>query len=195
MPRPYTTTQGRSKPQGREQSPTVVRDPKIGRGRLTGLEFSRIPGVRRVRAFPQAPREIIKLPTAEEDWEQEYQSWYSTWRGTRPEYIVFDYLSRRRKYQYGIDFAFQSSFQGGRQRLGGSVVDFEVYRDRVFIRVQGERFHLGPEKIAQDTLQAVSIMRLGWPVVDVWAEQVTAAPRTVIEAALNGITLRAGVSP
>lgn len=195
MPRPYTTTEGRGKPQGREQSPTVVRDPKIGRGGLPGLSFSRVAGIRRIRSFVQASREVLRLSTAEEDWEAEYQAWYATWRGTRPEYIVFDYLSRRRKYRYGIDFAFQSSFMGGRQRQGGSVVDFEVYKDRVYIRVQGERFHLGPEKIAEDTIQAVSIMRTGWPVVDIWAEQVTAAPRTVIEAALKGITLRAGVNP
>jgi very-short-patch-repair endonuclease len=183
MARAKTLTTARVKPVG---------DRKTGRSTYPGLVFTRVRGLRKDRAFSAAPRQFVSVPTAEEFFEERYTEWAAIWGGTRPEFVVYDYLVNRRKMVNGIDFIYQSSRHGGRNVFGGSVVDFELPLYRLYLRVQGERFHSSPNDFARDRLQEVLLARHGWHVIDIWAESLMAAPYTVMEAALRGQQL-AGV--
>lgn len=182
MAKPKVTVEGRTRPVG---------DKKTGRTNLPGLVFTRVRGVRRIKAFAATPRNISDLTTPEEFFEERYRKWEARYGGTRPEYIVWHYLKVRRRMREGVDFIFQSSRQGGRQQLGGSVVDFELPMLRLMFRVQGERFHLAsPEIIASDILQGISLRGLRFTIVDLYAEDVEQRTTQTIESGLRGITLR-----
>lgn len=56
--------------------------------------------------------------------------------GTLPERIVYLELVKR-GFVEGIDFTFQSSKEGGRNELGGLVVDFVLEFHRIALQVQG----------------------------------------------------------
>jgi very-short-patch-repair endonuclease len=181
MARPLITNEGKLLPVG---------DAKFGRTSYPGLAFTRVRGVRRLRTFPAAPRRGLTIEEQAESFEERYQEWFRIHRGTRPEFIVFDYLEKVAGLKHLADFIFQSSQLGGRQRIGGAVVDFELPFRRLYFRVQGERFHLSPDRIAHDAIQRAMLSGFGWTVVDIWVDQLLAAPSRVIEAALNGVNLR-----
>jgi len=182
MARPLTTVEGRVKPVG---------DKKSGKSGYGGLVFTRVRGVRRLKQFASAPREQVSLPSEQDFFEERYQRWYAIYGGTRPEYIVYDYLERVKKMVPFADFVYQSSRLGGRERLGGAVVDFEIPSYRLYFRVQGERFHLSPDAIAHDILQKALLTRYGWRVIDIWSDMLTQSVSRVMEAALRGEELRA----
>lgn len=177
MPKKGTLTTHRIKPVG---------DRKTGRATIPGLVFTRVRRVKRQRGFAAAPRLYADLPTAADFNEEEYQQWYVRYGGTRPEWLVWRYLVKRKKMQEGSDFIYQSPRNGGRSVFGGSVVDFEITGARLFWRVQGERFHSSPDEFAHDQIQRLLLNRNGWKVIDLWAEDIASATSRVIEAALNG---------
>ena len=178
MARPNITVEGRTRPVG---------DKKTGQSNVSGLVFTRIRGVRRLRSFAQTPRNIPDIITPEQEQEQKYQAFRAQTGSTLPEYIVYDYLKNTKKMKEGVDFIFQSAAQGGRAQFGGSVVDFELPFLKLMFRVQGERFHRGsPETVAHDIIQKASLAGLRYTIVDIWAEDVQRATRTTMEAALQG---------
>ena len=65
----------------------------------------------------------------------------------------------------GEYWGFQQSFQGGRHRPGGSVVDFVLYmpRQTILVRLQTWRFHnaLGALKIQSDIDQKIGLFGIG----------------------------------
>lgn len=180
MARPLITVDGRVKPTGNR---------KTGQTGYGGLRFQRIRGVRKFVTQPLAPRIIPEQLTTEEQFEEDFKVWYAKYGGTRPEYIVWRYLKYAKRMEEGVDFIYQSAKLGGRTRSGGSVVDFELPRLRIFIRVQGEHFHSSDAARGVDILKGAALRGLGYTVVDVWAIPLAQATYTVMEAALRGISL------
>jgi len=117
------------------------------------------------------------IPKAESEEEKaEYGEAYMAWRaiygGSYPEYLVFSELQRR-KLEYGVDFLFQANQMGGRNRLGGAVVDFEFPALRVLARLQGEYWHLSSRQAREhDIVQRLLLESGGWTVIDMLAEEV-----------------------
>ncbi len=181
MPTPNTLTTGRVKPVGENRT---------GRSNQ-GVVFTRIRNVHRLRAFPAAPRKQMTLPEHQDFFEERFQRWHATYHGTRPEYICYWYLKSVRKMLEGIDFIYQSSRNGGRNRFGGSVVDFELPLLRLYFRIQGERFHSAPDTFAHDQVQRALLTDRLWKVVDIWAEDIARATYMTMEAALHGQELAA----
>ena len=180
MARPKTTATAKVRLMG---------DSRVGRKRSGGLVFTRVRNVRRVRSFAAAPRRVKALPEFEEYFEQKFQVWYAKYRGTRPEFMVFDYLVNVLKYRELIDFKFQSSYAGGRQIRGGSVVDFEVMRLRMYWRVQGEYFHTDPAVVASDVMRKIGLSSK-YKVVDIFANDLIFRKRETMEAAVRGVQIR-----
>ena len=86
-------------------------------------------------------------------------------KGTLPERIIYAELIKR-GYVPGIDFDFQSSAEGGRNELGGMVVDFLFEFLRIALRVQGPT-HDQHIRIAKDREQESILMSMGFHVLDV----------------------------
>lgn len=88
-------------------------------------------------------------------------------RGSLEERIVYKELLRRK-----ISFDFQSSMQGGRQELGGIVVDFIIFHLNVAMRVQGTIWHTGAEAVARDEIHRALLENQGYHVWDIWDWQI-----------------------
>ena len=191
MARPLITSSGRIQPIGNK---------KFGKGQAGGLVFSRIIGIRKPRAAPAATRKAPAPPSEIETFEERYEAFLSSGTsiggsgktsGTRPEFIVYDYLKNKKKMIEGIEFIFQSARGGGRTRFGGSVIDFELPFLRILIRVQGEHFHNTIDAKGADLMRKTALQSQGYKVVDVWAIPLAAATYRVMESALRGIEVGA----
>lgn len=86
--------------------------------------------------------------------------------GTLPERIVYKFLTERLHLIEGPDFSFQSSLQGGRQSLGGIVVDFLFEIKKFAIQVQGPT-HTDPLRVRKDDEQKMILAEMGYQVYEI----------------------------
>jgi very-short-patch-repair endonuclease len=131
-----------------------------------------------------SPRPLKLFDTERDD--EKYQAWRAIWGGSYPEFVVFSELVNL-KLEPQVDFLFQASEFGGRNRLGGAVVDFELPFDRIAGRVQGEFWHLGSRKVREhDLIQRLALEGSGWTVVDMLAGEVLKRASTVVKMFTRG---------
>lgn len=150
----------------------------------------RSPGIRRLKRRTTTPK-LRPLPSydpilrsQEQQLEEEFLRWS---RGTRPEYTVWRFLVYTKKQIEGTDFYFQSSRFGGRQVLGGVVVDFWLPSKFMMWRVQGERFHLmDPQDRVRDMVARIRLEGEGFTVIDLWVRDLETRPEYVLELAWEG---------
>jgi len=137
-----------------------------------------------VRPAVEAPT-VPPLP--EDDFEDRYAAWGGQGMGTRPEFIVFEWLTVRKRLVFGIDFYFQSSRWGGRMTFGGVVIDFYFPAVNMVWRVMGERFHLlDSADRMNDQVQKMALVGDGFTVVDLWVEDLETRPDYTLERAWVG---------
>jgi hypothetical protein len=110
---------------------------------------------------------------------------------TLPEWFTYHYLWKRKRLEPGRDFIFQSSLEGGRQELGGLVLDFElpgrIGARGLVINVQGEYWHrFRQSNRAKDLLDKIRLVNLGYAVVYVNEDDVIRSVSHTIEKALVG---------
>lgn len=88
--------------------------------------------------------------------------------GTLPERMVGLALS-----WLNYQFQAQRPEDGGRLRIGGSVVDYLVYigASRIVLRVQGDYWHSLPGRKHKDIVQAERLRMRGYRVSDVWESE------------------------
>jgi hypothetical protein len=135
---------------------------------------------------PVVPSPPVKEPEMPTELESKYAAWLSEWFGTYPEFLAFDWLTKK-GLQVGDDFQFQSSRMGGRQLWGGAVVDFDFPSERLAWRIMGEYFHIGnPAKEASDALQKMALANIGYICIDILAQDVIERRNWVLSHALNG---------
>ena len=114
-------------------------------------------------------------------FEEDYQRWGGRAKGTKPEYIVWRWLTNTKQLVEGVDFQFQSGQFGGRIMFGGVVVDFFFPGLRMAWRVQGERFHLlETADRVRDLMDKQRLFETGFDVIDLWAEDLETRPNLVL---------------
>jgi len=74
--------------------------------------------------------------------------------------------------QRGIPFMTQVSVAGGRQAIGGFVLDFVLYTLGLVVRIQGDYWHTREGAIAKDAAQALLLKSRGQRLVDVWEHDI-----------------------
>jgi hypothetical protein len=107
--------------------------------------------------------------------------------GSLPEFIVLQTLERL-GLQEGVDFAYQSSFFGGRLDRGGLVIDFLfVNPPDLAINVQGEFFHQeqGSVVIARDRMARAQLAGQGITLIFIDAEDILEDPERHVRDALR----------
>lgn len=141
--------------------PTKWKPLKYTRGDFfrTDLTRKRHPVIMR-----RGTREIYRPPIGESALEKRATQGII---GSLEERIVYKELLKRKIY-----FSFQSSMEGGRQELGGMVVDFIIPERRIALRVQGTIWHTGPEAEARDLVHKAVLENEGYTVLDLWDWQV-----------------------
>ena len=131
------------------------------------------------------PRLLTNLPkSAEQQFEEEYEAWG---RGTRPEFIVWRFLTENKHLVEGVDFDFQSSRYGGRRLFGGIVIDFYIPFKQMVWRVQGEQFHMlqSADRI-KDEISRVRLEQEGFKVIDLWVRDIETRPDYILNLAWEG---------
>lgn len=105
------------------------------------------------------------------------------WPGSLPEFLVFQELVRRGK-KPGVDFTYQSAFQGGRLQKGGMVLDF-LFNDPpdLAINVQGTYFHAGTQRL--DAIVRAQMAGQGITVIFIDEADILEDVRRVVGAALQ----------
>ena len=147
----------------------------MGRGGLTRIQL--IPTIPGQRGFPKAKDELAE--------QAEFLTWKSKWGGSFPEFLVFRELERRGK-KIWVDFEFQAAQFGGRNELGGAVVDF-ILDGLIAGRVQGEFFHFrNTESRVANLLQRRRLEQAGFIVVDMLAQEVIASPSRIVSLFIVG---------
>ena len=141
----------------------------------------------RRRLIPTLPG-IRSLPntTSELEEQAEFQEWRLKWGGSFPEFLVFRELERR-GLKVHVAFQFQASQFGGRQKLGGAVVDF-ILQETIAGRGQGEFFHFrNTESKVANLLQRRLLEQAGFTVVDMLALEIQASPNRIVRLFIQGI--------
>ncbi len=107
--------------------------------------------------------------------------------GSEPEWLVFTTLLELGK-KPGIDFVFQSAYQGGRLSKGGLVLDFLFYNPPgLVVNVQGEYYHYlqGTGTIVRDVLTREQLAGEGITLIFIDAEDVIRDRKFYVREALQ----------
>ena len=98
------------------------------------------------------------------------------------ERIVYNWLIK-----HSILFTAQAPMFGGAGELGSAIVDFILTERNVAIRVMGGYWHSGLETNARDLLGKEKLAEVGYTVVDVREENLTAGKiNNTMELAITG---------
>lgn len=92
-------------------------------------------------------------------------------RGSLQERIVFKALEGH-GFINGVDFSFQSSQLGGRQRLGGLVGDFVFELPKVIVQVQSMWHTITAAHERRDEDQYAILQSMGYTVLEIWPESI-----------------------
>lgn len=104
-----------------------------------------------------------------------------------PEFIVWDYLTRIKKWRNGIEFTYQLPLFSGRTQFGGFVLDFFIREGQLAWNVQGLRYHLEQSRDrAKVQVETAILTSRGYKVVQLWEDDLIERPTFVLEAALIG---------
>lgn len=142
-------------------------------------------GISKARFVPDFPKPRPTRMVREEEQEA-FLAWRLVHGGSFPEYLVYREL-RRQRMEEGRDFIFQANELGGRNRLGGAVIDFELPYLKIAGRVQGEYWHLSSRQAREhDIIQALLLEGKGWTVVDMLAEEVYTRVHHIVGLFLQG---------
>ncbi len=143
-------------------------------------------------AFPGSkvsaePLSKPKIPVPREQEEAliaRFDLWRNSLLGSLPEFIVWEFLTLKKRQVVDIDFFFQHPLFGGRTRFGGFVADFLFpMRGEIWL-VQGERFHLEkPEDRARTKLTKVLLSSRGFRVLELWEDDLFSRPDFVLPLA------------
>lgn len=137
---------------------------------------------------PLTPK--VPLPDTDlEEFQQRYQQWRGRYpAGSVPEFIVYEYLTKRKKWRDGLEFKYQYGLLGGRTKYGGLVIDFFITPPyNMAWNVQGLRYHLqDPADRAKVILQNAEMEKRGYITINLWEDDLIERPTFTIEAALRG---------
>ncbi|KKM17707.1 hypothetical protein LCGC14_1673040 [marine sediment metagenome] len=134
----------------------------------------------------QAPsrRDFPIRPEQEEALLARYELWKAQYNGSLIEFIVWEYITIRRKQKPNVDFVFQAPFLGGRTRFGGFVADFAFYGRQEIWSVQGIRWHLQtPKDRANAFIAETQLSARGYKVIELWEDDLLVRPTFVLDLA------------
>ena len=157
----------------------VFKQPSLDKqGRLK----QRRPDPPNIRAFRL--QEDQRLAQAEA-FEERFQLWG---RGTRAEFICWEYLVNEKKLEEDRDFLFQSSKFGGRRVFGGLVIDFYIFVKNLIWQPQGEFFHLlQPQDRTRQLIESARLNNQGYTVVYLYYQDLLTRPDYVLNLAWEGV--------
>jgi very-short-patch-repair endonuclease len=169
-----------------KHKPIEVQEPQVPHIRVG----PRVPNRARLRdKFPG----IQPKPGVPDIFQDDFFDRYAAWKAlpqhaaaSIPEFIVYDYLTRRKKWTEGNEFVYQYALVGGRTLYGGYVGDFFIRSTNAVWNIQGLRFHLlNVKDRAKVELQKMDLTKRGFKVLSLWEDDLLERPEYTIEAALN----------
>lgn len=159
-------------------------------------------------ARPTAPRrppqvELVKLepePTEEQLTEARWRTWQASpaaaGKGSASmlEFLVWEFLVKKKKQIEGIDFIYQYPLAGGRTQFGGFVADFYFPMRMEVWNPAGQQFHwTKTHDRARDIMSRVVLASRGIREIFLWEEDMLTRPDYTMEQAWRGRELPHGV--
>ena len=157
---------------------------------------------------PTAPRrppenKLVKLepePTEEQLTEERWRTWQASpaaaGKGSASmlEFLVWEFLVKKKKQIEGVDFIYQYPLAGGRTQFGGFVADFYFPVRMEVWNPAGQQFHwTKPRDRARDILSRAVLAGRGIKEIFLWEEDMLTRPDYVLEQAWRGRELPHGV--
>lgn len=153
--------------------------------------------------FPQAPRiprigrktgptplkgPAVPLPAdAEEDKQARWQQFRSFTAASFPEFICYEWLTKKKKLKPQSDFFFQAPVFGGRTQFGGFILDFYFPDKRMAWFIQGLQYHYVKTKDrARDVLARAAIAARGLLVVEIFEDDLLQREEFTLSRAFRG---------
>ncbi len=158
-------------------------------------EKFRLPQIPHKAAFADKFVGLQPRPRLTNSVAADFQERFNAWRhsspkyaaGSVPEFIVFDYLVRVKRWKDGFDFKYQYGLFGGRTQYGGFVLDFYIIHGNLAWNVQGLKYHLErTQDRAKVNIQNALLSQRGLRVVSLWEDDLQERPEFTIQAALRG---------
>lgn len=150
-----------------------------------------LPGIPKKETFTGAfPSLIPAIQISSPTGIPEYERRMAEWRQRFPvmsdlEFIVMDYLTRKKGWKLGREFEYQTPIAGGRTIYGGFLVDFLVRPD-LALQPQGERWHLQqPMDRARLRVEKMLLTSRGYEVIYLWESDLLNRTQYTMEAALR----------
>jgi very-short-patch-repair endonuclease len=168
---------------------------KIDSYRAKPPEKFRLPSVPKKSRFTDKFTSLEPHPRLTDSQQQDFMERFNAWRssshkyvaGSVPEFIVFDYLTRTKKWKDGEEFRYQYNLYGGRTAYGGFVLDYFIVLGQLAWNIQGLRYHLlNVKDRAKVQVQDQMLSARGFRVLSLWEDDLLERPEFTIEAGLRG---------
>lgn len=105
-----------------------------------------------------------------------------------PEFICWEWLTKRKKLKPDVDFIFQDPILGGRTQFGGFVLDFYFPFMRMAWFIQGLQFHhTKPEDRARDLLATTIVSNRGILVIEIFEDDIFQREEYTLSRAFRGV--------
>lgn len=107
--------------------------------------------------------------------------------GSLPEFVVWEWLVKRKKQVPGYDFLYQWNVLGGRTAFGGFVADYFLPELGMVWNVQGLQYHYtNPDDRARDKMATTVLASSGFLVVELFEDDLMNRPEYTLERAWLG---------
>lgn len=169
---------------------------RISFDRPVPLQAPRIPQAGRLRRIaeraglelrPLAGPEIPMPPEQDQALADRAAAWMAAYNGSLPEFIVYEFLTLKKKQRDGLDFLYQYPVMGGRTSFGGFVLDFWLPLQQMGWNVQGLRWHWSnPDDRARDMIAKQMLSSRGLKIVDLYEDDLLVRPDLVLNMAWRG---------
>ena len=137
---------------------------------------------------PLAGPEIPMPPEQDQALADRAAAWMAAYNGSLPEFIVYEFLTLKKKQREGLDFLYQNPIFGGRTSFGGYVADFVFPQRKQIWNVLGLRWHLlHTEDRARDLVAKQMLTSRGYLVLSLWEDSLLTSPDHVLELAWQGM--------
>ena len=154
-------------------------------------------GLRRRRPRGGPELEPLKGPAIEipADQDQALKERWEAWqrlpfiRGSAPitEFIVWEWLTKKKGLIHGLDFIYQAPFLGGRTMFGGFIIDFYFPSQQMAWNPAGLRYHYTTtEQRGRDRLSKARLASRGILLIFLWEDDLMERPDYVMNAAWRG---------
>lgn len=171
---------------------------RVGKLKMPKMpSFPKAPSSNLTRSIPKIEfREYEPLQSEREQTEERWRRWQASpaaaGKGSASilEFLVWEFLTYKKKQIENVDWIYQYPLMGGRTRFGGFVADFYFPMRREVWNPAGLQFHwTDPQDRARDLMAKQVLAGRGIRLLYLWEDDLMNRPDYTLEQAWRGVEL------